>query len=89
MPRREAVMPPRLDVQQLVERVAVGEPGRAFLVGREQVAEAVEGERDRKSNPRGDDLARAEVGGHFLDRAVLVLQVVGRPARARRRDRHW
>ena len=34
MPRREAVVPPRLDVQQLVERVAVGAarsppPGRS------------------------------------------------------------
>ena len=39
MPRREAVVPPpSVDVQQFVERVAVGQPRRAFLIGAEQVA---------------------------------------------------
>ena len=33
VPRREAVVPALLDVQQLVERVAVGQPRRPFLVG--------------------------------------------------------
>ena len=42
MPRRKAVVPARLDVQQFVERVAVGQPGGAFLVGAEQVAQPVE-----------------------------------------------
>ena len=81
MPGREAVMPAGLDVQQLVERVAVGQPGGPLLVGREEVAEAVERQRDREADARGDDLALLEVGGDLLDRAVLVLQVVGRPAR--------
>ena len=78
-----------LDVQQLVERVAVGEPGRAFLVGGEQVAQAVEGQPDREANARGDDLALAEIGRDLLDRAVLVLQVVSGSARSRRIRRRW
>ena len=40
MPRGKAVVPARLDVQQLVERIAIGQPGGSFLIGAEQVAGA-------------------------------------------------
>ena len=89
MPRREAVMPLRLDVQQLVERVAVGEPGRPFLVGREQVAQAVEGQRDREANPGGDDLALAEVGRDLSGSCRARPSGRTPPGPRRRPDRRW
>ncbi len=59
---REAVVTAAADVVQLVERVAVGEPGLAFLVGAEQVAVAVEGQVDAEAVTRADDLAALAVG---------------------------
>ena len=38
MPRRKTVVPPRLDVEQLVEGVAVRHPRRAFLIRAEKIA---------------------------------------------------
>ena len=38
MPRRKAVVPPGLDVQQLVERIPIRHPRRTFLIGAEKIA---------------------------------------------------
>ena len=51
-----------LDVQQLVERVAVGNPRGPFLVGREQVAVRVESQADGEANAGGDDLCVLKSG---------------------------
>ncbi len=65
-------MPARLHVQQLVERVAVGQPGGPFLIGREQIAEVVERQRDREANAGGQHLPPREIGRHLQDRAALA-----------------
>ena len=64
MPRREAVVPAAIDVQQLVERIAVRQPRGAFLIGAKQILVLVEPHRHREANARRDDLARLEVGRH-------------------------
>src|SRR5688500_1990190 len=76
MPRRETVVPPLLDVEELVERIPVREPGRALLVGREEIPGGVEAERDRKADPRGDDLAAPQIGRHAEDGPALGLEPV-------------
>jgi hypothetical protein len=35
MPRRKAIVPAPLNVQQFIEGIAVGQPGGAFLIGGE------------------------------------------------------
>ena len=76
----KAVVPALLDVQQLVERIAVGHPGRAFLVGAEQIAVDVEPQRDRETDAGRDDLVRLEIGRHADDRARFVGELILRLA---------
>ena len=54
MPRRKTVVPPRLDVEQLVEGVAVRHPCRAFLIRAEKIAVAVPLQRHDVAQPRGE-----------------------------------
>ena len=71
MTGREAVMKSRLDVQQLVERIAIRQPRRAFLFGGEQIAVAVEGQRTSKARAGADRFALREIRRDALDGAVL------------------
>ena len=78
MRRRETVVFSGDDVVQLVERIAVGHPGLAFLVGLEEVAGAVEGERVGHADAGGDGLKLLRAGIPLLDGAALVPDVVER-----------
>ena len=49
MAGRESVVASLLDEEELVERIAVGQPSRPFLVGTEQIPRGVEGEGHRKA----------------------------------------
>ena len=44
MARGKSIMAPRLDVEQFIEGIAVGQPGGAFLIGAEEITGGVEGE---------------------------------------------
>ncbi len=74
--RRKAVVAAVLNVQQLVEWIAVRHPRRAFLVGCEQIAAGVEAERDREANPRREYFMRFEIGGDANDCAIFVRQPI-------------
>ena len=76
MARREAVVSALLNVQQFIERVAVGQPGGAFLVGGKEVAVVVEGKPNGEANARGDDFSLGKVGRDLQDRAALALHIV-------------
>src|SRR5579884_3198813 len=78
MPRRKTVMPTRLDVEQFVERVAVGQPGRAFLVGAKEVAVGVERHRNGEAYSCCDSLAMPPIGRKLLDGATFAVDVVKR-----------
>ncbi len=62
MPRRKAVVPVLLNVQQFIERIAVRNPGGAFLIGGEKITFAIDRERDGKANAGAIDFAFREVG---------------------------
>jgi hypothetical protein len=59
---RKAIMPTRLDVQQLIERVSIGQPGRSFLVGREQVSQSIERQPHWEANAGGQHFPPREIG---------------------------
>src|SRR5262249_5557539 len=82
--RGGAVVPSFLNMEELVEGVAVGEPGRPLLVGREELAGTVEVDSDREADSGAEDPARAQVGGELEDRAALAREPV--VARALRVD---
>ncbi len=73
---REAIVHALPDVVQLVARVAIGEPGFAFLIGAKQVAMAIKGQIDAEAVTRAEDLARLAVGRDTEDRAALAFDVV-------------
>ena len=62
MAGRESVVASLLDEEELVERIAVGQPRRPFLIGTEQISGGVEGEGHRKAYSRGNDVAAFPVG---------------------------
>ncbi len=76
MPRRETVMAALLDVEQLVERIAVGEPGGAFLVGAKKIAGGVERHAHGKADAGAVDFAVLEIGRDVKDGAPFLLEVV-------------
>ena len=71
--RRGAIKP---DVEQFVERVAVGQPCRPLLLSAEEIGMVVEGQCDRKSDTRSNGLTTGKVGADALDRAAFVMHVV-------------
>ena len=76
MARGEAVVFAPLDVEEFVKGVAVWQPRRPFLLGREEIALAVESEGAGKADARADSFAGFKIGGNLLDRAALTFQVV-------------
>src|SRR6516162_2789033 len=75
MPWRKAIMPAWLDVQELVEGIAVGQPGGALLVGAEEVAMAIEGQADRKTDAGAHRLALSKIRRKFLDGAAVAVNI--------------
>src|SRR5882672_6732574 len=71
MARREAIVASGDDVVQLVQRIAVRAPGLAFLIGQEEVARFVEGER----------VGNADAGGDGLKLLCLRIPLLNRPAK--------
>src|SRR5690349_11813676 len=80
MPRRKTVVQLvlEIDLKQLIQRVAVGEPSGPFLLGAEQLAKIIKANADREANAGGHDLPRFEIGGDAHDRPALAVDVVGR-----------
>src|SRR5439155_20354181 len=81
MPWWKSVMAPRLNVQQFIERIAVGHPRCAFLVGAKKVAVTVEREADREADARAHRLALREVRADSLNRPALHSRAIPRLAR--------
>src|SRR2546427_28699 len=73
-------MAARLDVEQLIEGITGRQPRRSFLIGAEQIARRVEGQRDGKADASADDLAPRKIRRHLQDRAALAMQIVARLA---------
>src|SRR5437667_12689523 len=80
MPRRKSIMPPRLDVEQFVERIPIRQPGGAFLIGDKQVAVAVERHPDGEANAAANRLARREIRTDPLNGAPLRRSAIARLA---------
>src|SRR5688500_9984468 len=80
VPRREAIMPAGLNVQQFVEWISVGHPRRSFLIGHEQVAIPVEGHANGEANAGAYGFTLREVGQNALNRAALHRRFVARLA---------
>src|SRR4051812_19020993 len=80
MPRREAVVAAGLNVEQFIQGIAVGQPGRAFLIRAEKVTRSIEGHSYREANAGANDLTVREIRGDFQDRAPLAAQIVTRLA---------
>src|SRR4051812_20110921 len=76
MPRREAIMAPGLNVEQFIERIAIRQPGGAFLVGAKKVASGVESQRRGPAQPGGNDLAVLPIRREPDDRASFALDIV-------------
>ena len=76
MPGRKAEVQPLADVQQLVERVAVGQPGGTLLVAAEQFIARPHAQRHREANPRADHLALAGIGRQSQDGSPFRIQLV-------------
>ena len=78
VPRRKSVMLALLNMIQFVERIAVRQPGRPFLVGREQVAGAVEVQTVTEADPGRENLPFLAICGQFQDCAAFRRDVIMR-----------
>ena len=76
MSRRKAIVPPRLDVQQFVEWVAVGQPGRSFLVGAKQITQSIECQGHGKPHAGTNLFAPFEIGAYLHDRPAPHVRFV-------------
>src|SRR6185436_19113968 len=72
--RRKSVIAPGDNVIEFIQRIAVGHPRLAFLIGVKEIARAIERERNRHANAGGDGgkLFRALVP--LLNRAAPRIQ---------------
>src|SRR5690606_19849831 len=61
MARRKSVVTPRLDVQQLIQWIAVGKPCRPLLVRAEQITRRIERQRHGETDPGGHNLPATEI----------------------------
>ena len=73
-------MASRLNVQQFVQRVAIGQPCRPLLIGAEEIARGVECHAHRETNTGAKRFSFLVVGRYFLNRAARALQAVARLA---------
>jgi hypothetical protein len=76
--RRETIVVAGDDEVQFVERIAVGHPGLALLVGVEEVAGLVESESDGHADAGGDRAQLLRAGVQLLDGPAARLDVVER-----------
>src|SRR5256886_17220638 len=81
MLRWKSVMAPRLNVQEFIERIAVGHPRGAFLVGAKKVAVTVEREADSEANTGAHRLALGEIRADTLNRPAFQDRAIPRLAR--------
>ena len=70
--RWKTIVTSGLDVQQLIQRIAVRQPGGSFLVRAEQVAFRIEGHAHGKSNSGANDLAVFKIGRDLHNRAAFA-----------------
>src|ERR1043165_10304558 len=81
MARRKAVVTATLDKEQLIERISVGQPGGALLIGAKQIARHVESQPHGKTDAGAEDFASGKVRRHFENRSEE--RRVGKECRSR------
>src|SRR4051812_25524320 len=69
-------MTARNNLLDLVQRISIGDPCSALLVGGKQIALPVDSQGNGETDAGGDDLPGLTIGGDFDDGAGLAGQVV-------------
>jgi hypothetical protein len=76
MARREAVVFASLDVQQFIKRIAVWQPGCAFLISGEEVALMIKCQSTGVADASANNFASRKIGADTLDRSAFIFKAI-------------
>src|SRR4051794_18638888 len=76
MARRESVVPPRLDMQQFVEGIAIRQPGWAFLVRAKKIARRIELHGYCEAHSSANGFSLRPVRRKLLNCSAIAMDVV-------------